>query len=45
VLFCLSSAFMLYGSVSWACQNRSYEALWSLGIMAVGALLSLLDRR
>jgi amino acid transporter len=45
LLFCLSSALMLYGSVSWACQHRSYEALWSIGIMIVGAAVSCFDRR
>ena len=45
ILFCLSSAFMLYGSISWAYENTSYEALWSIGIMLVGVVLSWFDRR
>lgn len=42
-IFCLSSTFMLYKSTEWAIDNRNPEALWSIGIMAVGLLLSLYD--
>ncbi len=39
-LFCASSAFMLYASLSYAIENRTYEALWAVGLMAAGVLLS-----
>jgi basic amino acid/polyamine antiporter, APA family len=38
ILFCLSSLFMLYAGLSFAIENRSYEALWSVGIMILGIL-------
>ncbi len=36
---------MLYGSLSYAYYESSYEALWSIGIMAVGVVVSWFDRR
>ena len=45
IVFCLSSLFMLYGSLSYAYYERSAEALWSIGIMAVGVVVSWFDRR
>ena len=45
ILFCLSSSFMLYGSISWAYENTSHEAFWSIVIMLVGVVLSWFDRR
>ena len=42
-VFCLSSTFMLYKSIEWAVENRSPEALWSIGIMAVGLVLCVYD--
>ena len=44
-LFCASSLFMLYSSLSYAVENRTYEALWSVALLAVGVVLSLWDRR
>ena len=44
-LFCLSSAFMAYSSLEYALANRSMEALWSVGILAVGFALCLVDRK
>ncbi len=35
-LFCLSSGFMVYASLEYAIKFRSYEALWAVGILAVG---------
>ena len=35
-VFCLSSLFMLYSSLSYAVENRTYEALWSVGLLLVG---------
>jgi len=40
VLFCLSSLFMLYSSISYAITQLSAYALWALGIMLLGLLLS-----
>lgn len=45
ILFCLSSLFMVHASVKYAWDNRSYEALWSIGVMVVGLLLCFLDPR
>jgi len=39
-IFCLSSAFMLYKSTAWAYENKSVEALWSIGILVAGIALS-----
>ena len=43
LLFCLSSLLMVYASISYAYENRTYEALWSVGILAVGAVMSYFD--
>lgn len=40
VLFCLSSLFMLYSSINYAITQLSAYALWALGIMLVGLLLT-----
>jgi APA family basic amino acid/polyamine antiporter len=45
VIFCLSSSYMVYASLSYAIQNRSWEAIWSIGILAVGVLLCFYDPR
>ncbi|MGA2032065.1 MAG: amino acid permease [Thermoguttaceae bacterium] len=42
-IFCLSSLFMVYASMSWAIDNKSYEALWSIGLLAVGLALSFVN--
>ncbi len=39
-VFCLSSLFMLYSSLSYAIENGTYEALWSVGLLLVGVLLA-----
>ena len=44
-LFCLSSALLLYASLAYALQQRAAEAWWAIGLMAAGALASLLARR
>lgn len=36
VVFCLSSAYMLYSSVTWAYSQRRPEALWSIVVMVIG---------
>jgi amino acid transporter len=49
ILFCSSSAFMVYASVSYALKNHSTAALWSIVLLVVGLALggleSLLKRR
>ena len=40
ILFCLSSLFMVYASIRWAIDNKSSDALWSIGLLAVGVLLA-----
>jgi basic amino acid/polyamine antiporter, APA family len=39
-LFCLSCLFMVYASVDYAVQHRSWEATWSIAVLLVGAVLS-----
>jgi amino acid transporter len=41
ILFCLSSLFMVWASLSWAVEHRSGEAVWAVGILAVGLALSM----
>ncbi len=43
LLFCLSSLFMVYASLSWAIDNRSYEAIWAVAVLLVGFGLSFHD--
>jgi amino acid transporter len=43
LLFCLSSAYMVYCGVKYALFMKSWEALWAMGIMAVGVLVSFFD--
>jgi amino acid transporter len=44
-LFCLSCAWMVYASVAYAVEHRSWEALWSIAILLVGVVMSLMGRR
>jgi basic amino acid/polyamine antiporter, APA family len=39
-LFCLSSGFMVFSSVKYAVENRSWEAIWSIAILALGVAMS-----
>ncbi len=43
IVFVLSSLFMVYASLSWAVDNSSYEAIWAVGILLVGFVLSFFD--
>jgi hypothetical protein len=36
---------MVYASLSYAIQNRSWEAIWSIAILGVGVLLCFYDPR
>ncbi len=44
VIFCLTCAFMMYASLTWAWSNRSYEAFWAIGIFLVGVVVALFSR-
>jgi amino acid transporter len=41
-LFCLSCAWLVYASLAHAVEHRSWEALWSMGVLLVGVVMSLL---
>jgi amino acid transporter len=45
LLFCAGCVFMVYSGLAYAIQNRSWEALWSIAVLLVGAALSLFDRK
>ncbi len=40
ILFCLSCSFMVYSSVAYAVEHRSWEAIWSIAILLVGVAMS-----
>jgi len=44
LVFCLSSLFLVYSSLRHAWENKSPEALWSIGILLVGLLFVFWDR-
>jgi len=39
VIFCLSCSYMIYASLTYAIENRSWEALWSIALLAIGGVL------
>jgi hypothetical protein len=41
VLFCLYSAYMVYRSLDYAIGERTWEAVWSVEILLIGAVLSI----
>lgn len=43
ILFCLSSLFMVYSSLDYALKNQTYEALWSVGLIILGVVLSVVE--
>jgi len=43
-LFCLSSLFMLWSSVTWAYDHASWAGLWAVAILVIGLPLSFVDR-
>jgi basic amino acid/polyamine antiporter, APA family len=45
LLFTASSGAMVYAAVSFAVSNRSPEAAWAVGVVVVGLIVGLLDRR
>jgi amino acid transporter len=44
LLFCLGCGFMVYSGVAYAIQHRSSEALWSIGVLLIGAVVSAFGR-
>jgi len=44
LVFCLSSLYLVYSSLRHAWENRSPEALWSIGILVVGFVSVFWDR-
>jgi basic amino acid/polyamine antiporter, APA family len=45
VLFSLSCSFVVYSSVAYAIDNRSWEAVWSIAILLAGVVMSLFGRK
>jgi amino acid transporter len=43
VLFCGTAVFMMYSSITYALDNKSNEAWWSIGIFAVGVVVCAYD--
>ncbi len=39
LLFCATSIFMIHSSITYALSNKSNEAFWSMGILAVGVVI------
>ena len=44
LIFVAGSLYMLFASLRYAFENRSIEALWALGLVALGVLFTILDR-
>lgn len=44
-LFCASSIFILYASLSYAWENKTWEAFVSIGVLAIGFIVSLVESR
>jgi amino acid transporter len=44
IIFCGSCALMVYASVSYAVEHRSWEAFWSIAILLVGVAMSFIRR-
>lgn len=44
LIFCASCAFMIYSSVSYAVEHRTYEAVWAIAVLVIGFGASLFLR-
>jgi len=44
IVFCLSSSYMIYASLVYAIENRSWEAFWSVALLLVGVVLCFFNR-
>ncbi len=42
LIFCASCGFMIYSSVSYAVEHCTFEAVWAIGVLAIGFAVSLL---
>ncbi|MGQ9505264.1 MAG: APC family permease [Thermogutta sp.] len=40
IAFCCSCCFMIYASVTYAIQNRTYEAIWAIGLLLLGLIVA-----
>jgi len=45
ILFCLSSLFMVYSSLTHAIEEKSWEAIWAVGVLLVGVFFCFYDPR
>lgn len=45
ILFCLYSSYMVYTSLDYAIRQRSWEAFWAIGLLAIGIVFALLNPR
>lgn len=45
ILFCLSSLFMVYSSLTYAIEEKSWEAIWAVGVLLVGVFFCFYDPR
>jgi basic amino acid/polyamine antiporter, APA family len=44
MVFCAGCGFMVYSGLAHAILNRSWEALWSIAVLLIGAVVSLFNR-
>lgn len=44
LIFCASCGFMIYSSVSYAVEHRTFEAVWAIVVLVIGAGVSLVLR-
>ncbi|HOA52151.1 MAG TPA: amino acid permease [Thermogutta sp.] len=42
IAFCCSCCFMIYASVTYAIQNKTYEAIWAIAFLVLGFLVALI---
>jgi len=45
LLFCLSSVYMFYAGLAYAVEHRSWEALWSVGLLLLGVIVTFVESR
>ena len=43
IILCLFSMYMVYSSLKYAITNESWEAIWSVAILALGVAMSFFD--
>ena len=42
-IFCVACLFLIHSSLVYAIENRSYEAIWAIVFLSVGAVMSFFD--